>query len=107
MISGQTALTLAAMWDETSLAGVRLLILAGEACREQLGWRLAGASVEHLRPTEATVVTTAAPIRPGNPMTIGWPLDGWETAVVDEELRHRRCHSVHDQGARPSIRRRG
>jgi non-ribosomal peptide synthetase component F len=36
-----TVPTLAAMWDEESLAGVRLLILGGEACPDPLGWRLA------------------------------------------------------------------
>jgi hypothetical protein len=40
--------------------------------------------VEHLRPTEAAVVSTAGRIRPGEPITIGWPLAGWETAVLDE-----------------------
>jgi non-ribosomal peptide synthetase-like protein len=81
-----TVPTLAAMWDEASLTGVRLLILGGEACPEPLGWRLAaGREVWNTYgPTETTVVSTAAPVRPGEPITIGWPLDGWETAVVDE-----------------------
>ena len=81
-----TVPTLAAMWDEASLAGVRLLILGGEACPEPLGWRLAaGREVWNTYgPTEATVVSTAAPIIPGRPVSIGWPLDGWETAVIDE-----------------------
>ena len=79
--------TLAAMWDERSLAGVRLLILGGEACPEPLGWRLAaGREVWNTYgPTEATVVSTAAPIIPGRPVSIGWPLDGWEAAVIDED----------------------
>jgi non-ribosomal peptide synthetase component F len=73
-----TVPTLAAMWDESDLEDVRLLILGGEACPESLGWRLA----EHREvwntygPTEATVVTTAARIHPGEPITIGWPLAG-------------------------------
>ena len=81
-----TVPSLAAMWDESALAGVRLLILGGEACPEQLGWRLAaGREVWNTYgPTEVTVVSTAAPIRPGEPITIGSPLDGWETAVVDD-----------------------
>ena len=81
-----TVPTLAAMWDDDALAGVRLLILGGEACPEALAWRLAaGREVWNTYgPTEATVVTTAAPIQPDEPVTIGWPLDGWETAVVDE-----------------------
>ena len=59
-----TVPTLAAMWDEASLAGVRLLILGGEACPEPLAWRLAaGREVWNTYgPTEATVVSTAARI---------------------------------------------
>ncbi len=82
-----TVPTLAAMWEESSLAGVRLLILGGEACPEPLAWRLAaGREVWNTYgPTEATVVSTAARLRPGEPVTIGWPLDGWEIAIVDED----------------------
>jgi amino acid adenylation domain-containing protein len=82
-----TVPTLAALWDDASLAGVRLLILGGEACPEPLAWRLAvGREVWNTYgPTEATVVSTAAQIRPGEPVTIGWPLDSWETAVVDDD----------------------
>jgi|HubBroStandDraft_6_1064221.scaffolds.fasta_scaffold01083_7 non-ribosomal peptide synthetase-like protein len=81
-----TVPTLAAMWDEQTLAGVRLLILGGEACPPELGWRLAAAREvwNTYGPTEATVVTTAARISPGKPITIGWPLHGWFVAVVDE-----------------------
>jgi non-ribosomal peptide synthetase-like protein len=81
-----TVPTLAAMWEERVLAGVRLLILGGEACPPELGWRLAqGREVWNTYgPTEATVVTTAARIRPGQAVTIGWPLAGWEVAVIDE-----------------------
>jgi non-ribosomal peptide synthetase-like protein len=82
-----TVPTLAAMWDEHTLAGVRLLILGGEACSTELGWRLA-ASCELWNtygPTEATVVSTAARVLPGKPVTIGWPLAGWDVAVVDEQ----------------------
>jgi AMP-binding enzyme/Phosphopantetheine attachment site len=80
-----TVPTLAAMWDEASLAEVRLLILGGEACPEPLAWRLAaGREVWNTYgPTEATVVSTAARIRPGEPVRIGRALDGWDTAVVD------------------------
>jgi non-ribosomal peptide synthetase-like protein len=80
-----TVPTLAAMWDEHTLAEVRLLILGGEACPEELGWRLArGREVWNTYgPTEATVVSTAAPVRAGAPLMIGWPLAGWSVAVVD------------------------
>ncbi len=92
-----TVPTLAAMWDEASLAGVRLLILGGEATSEPLGWRLAEDREvwNTYGPTEATVVSTAARVRIGEPITIGWPLTGWETAVVDP---HGEPVAVGDEG---------
>jgi len=82
-----TVPSLAAIWDERSLRGVRLLILGGEACPESLGWRLsAGREVWNTYgPTEATVVSTAARINPGEPVTIGWPLRGWEVSVLSDD----------------------
>jgi non-ribosomal peptide synthetase-like protein len=82
-----TVPTLAAMWDDAALAGVRLLILGGEACPEPLAWRLAREREvwNTYGPTEATVVSTAARLRAGEPVTIGWPLAGWQVAVVDED----------------------
>lgn len=81
-----TVPTLAAMWDQDALAGVRLLILGGEACPDALAWRLAKDREvwNTYGPTEATVVTTATRLEPGRPVTIGWPLHGWQTAVVDD-----------------------
>lgn len=81
-----TVPTLAAMWPEKLLGGVRLLILGGEACPPELAWRMARAREvwNTYGPTEATVVTTAARLSPGEPVTIGWPLDGWQVAIVDE-----------------------
>jgi non-ribosomal peptide synthetase-like protein len=81
-----TVPTLAAMWDERDLAGVRLLIFGGECCPERLGWRLsAGREVWNTYgPTEATVVTTATRLFASRPVTIGRPLPGWSVAVVDE-----------------------
>ncbi len=80
-----TVPTLAALWDESCLHRVRLLILGGEACPEKLGWRLAaGREVWNTYgPTEATVVSTACRIIPGEPITIGLPLEGWEVAVME------------------------
>lgn len=81
-----TVPTLASMFTDETLASVRLVILGGEACPQELGWRLA----RHCEvwntygPTEATVVSTAARISPGQPVTIGWPLAGWSVAVIDE-----------------------
>jgi non-ribosomal peptide synthetase-like protein len=81
-----TVPTLAAMWSEDMLAGVRLLILGGETCPPELAWRLAAEREvwNTYGPTEATVVSTATRLRPGTPVTIGWPLNGWVLAVVDE-----------------------
>ncbi len=80
-----TVPTLAALWDDDAVAGVRLLILGGEACPPELGWRLAARREvwNTYGPTEATVVSTASRIRPYEPVTIGRPLDGWRVAVID------------------------
>lgn len=80
-----TVPTLAAMWDDDALRGVRLLICGGEALGDELAWRLARDREvwNTYGPTEATVVSTAVRVVPGEPVTIGWPLDGWEVAVVD------------------------
>jgi amino acid adenylation domain-containing protein len=82
-----TVPSLAAIWDEQSLQGVRLLILGGEACPESLGWRLSARREvwNTYGPTEATVVSTAVRIRPQEPLTIGWPLRGWEVSVLGED----------------------
>jgi len=82
-----TVPSLAALFDPADLAGVRLLILGGEACPPALAWELARDREvwNTYGPTEATVVTTAARIEPGKPVTIGWPLPGWEVAIVDGE----------------------
>lgn len=81
-----TVPTLAAMWTGDVLANVRLLILGGEACPPELGWRLAASCDvwNTYGPTEATVVSTATRIVPGQPITIGRPLDGWQVVVTDE-----------------------
>ena len=81
-----TVPTLATMWDDEMIVGVRLLILGGEACPAELGWRLAANREvwNTYGPTEATVVTTAGRIHPGAPILIGCPLDGWQVVVIDE-----------------------
>ncbi|HUA44214.1 MAG TPA: Pls/PosA family non-ribosomal peptide synthetase [Solirubrobacteraceae bacterium] len=82
-----TVPTLAGIWDDDALVAVRLLILGGEACPEHLVERLAeGRELWNTYgPTEATVVTTAIRLMPGEPVTIGQPLRGWELAVVDDD----------------------
>ncbi|MBV8161570.1 MAG: amino acid adenylation domain-containing protein, partial [Acidimicrobiia bacterium] len=81
-----TVPTLAAMWPTDALDGVRLLILGGERCPDELGWRLARRCEvwNSYGPTEATVVSTASRVVPGEAVTIGWPLPGWDVAVVDD-----------------------
>src|SRR3984885_174089 len=84
-----TVPTLAGIWDDDALTNVRLLILGGEACPEQLVQRLASGRElwNTYGPTEATVVTTAIRLMPGAPVTIGEPLRGWELAVIDDDGR--------------------
>ncbi|KHN94756.1 non-ribosomal peptide synthetase [Metarhizium album ARSEF 1941] len=80
-----TVPTLAALWPAEALRGLRLLILGGEACPGELATRLAstvGSVWNTYGPTEATVVSCAAPLVPGEPVRIGLPLAGWKLAVV-------------------------
>lgn len=81
-----TVPTLAALWPADALRGLRLLILGGEACPAELAARLArtaGSVWNTYGPTEATVVSCAAPLEPGAPVVrIGLPLAGWRLAVV-------------------------
>ncbi|MEU5973739.1 Pls/PosA family non-ribosomal peptide synthetase [Streptomyces sp. NPDC047315] len=81
-----TVPTLAALWPDRALDGVRLLVFGGEACPAELAARVAvpGREVWNTYgPTEATVVACAAPLTADGPVRIGLPLDGWELAVVD------------------------
>jgi non-ribosomal peptide synthetase-like protein len=82
-----TVPTLAGIWDDDALAAVRLLILGGEACPDHLVERLApGRELWNTYgPTEATVVSSAIRLEPGEPVTIGSPLRGWQFAVVDAD----------------------
>jgi non-ribosomal peptide synthetase-like protein len=85
-----TVPSLAALLDPEALAGVRLVILGGEACPDQLGWRLASDGREVWNtygPTEATVVSAAAPVIPGARIVIGQPIAGVHAAVVDGDGR--------------------
>jgi non-ribosomal peptide synthetase-like protein len=85
-----TVPTLAALWTREQLQGVRLLILGGEACPEELATRLASMCPEVWNtygPTEATVVASAARLTVSGPVRIGLPLAGWELAVADPRGR--------------------
>ena len=86
-----TVPTLAGLWSPEQCRGVRLLILGGEACPEQLAHRLAAVCDEVWNtygPTETTVVACAARLHPEEPVRIGLPLAGWQLAVVDPERGH-------------------
>src|SRR5699024_554334 len=81
-----TVPTLASMWPDATLAGVRMVILGGEACPPELAARLTADGREVWNtygPTEATVVACAAPLTGEGEVSIGLPLDGWDLAVVD------------------------
>ncbi|GAA0208137.1 Pls/PosA family non-ribosomal peptide synthetase [Corynebacterium riegelii] len=81
-----TVPTLAGLWPAEALDHVRLLIVGGEACSQELADRLSqGREMWNTYgPTEATVVASAARLQPGKPVTIGWALDGWDLAVADD-----------------------
>ncbi|WP_151549990.1 MULTISPECIES: Pls/PosA family non-ribosomal peptide synthetase [Corynebacterium] len=81
-----TVPTLAGLWPDEALDNVRLLIVGGEACSQELIERLATSQREMWNtygPTEATVVACGTQLQPGRPVSIGLPLDGWDLAVVD------------------------
>ena len=72
-------------WPAEVFDGVRLLILGGEACPQELIERLTAPGREvwnSYGPTEATVTSSATLFSPGDPVRIGAPLDGWDLAVV-------------------------
>jgi non-ribosomal peptide synthetase-like protein len=66
------------------------LVVSGEACPPELVARWAKPGRRMLNvygPTEATVNTTAVELVPGRPITIGRPLEGYTTFVLDSEMR--------------------
>ena len=81
-----TVPTLAGLWPKVALDNIRLLIVGGEACSQELTDRLAeGREMWNTYgPTEATVVASAKRLYPGEPVTIGWPLDGWDLAIASD-----------------------
>src|SRR5699024_2021291 len=72
-----TVPTLAGLWPAEALDNVRLLIVGGEACSQELVYRLATEDREMWNtygPTEATVVASAAMLKPDHPVSIGLPI---------------------------------
>ena len=65
---------------------MRLLILGGEACPPELALaaRRAARGVEHVRPDRGDRRQHGDAPAARQPVTIGWPLHGWEVAIVDE-----------------------
>jgi non-ribosomal peptide synthetase-like protein len=75
---------------EDPVPSVRLINLGGEACPHALAQRLQrpGRKVFNTYgPTEAAVSASLAELRPGEPVSIGWPLPNYGLLVVDEERR--------------------
>lgn len=71
------------------LPSVRLLILGGEALPAELVSRFAEGRrmLNTYGPTEATVVATMCDVRPGEAVTIGVALPGYEAYVLDEQMQ--------------------
>ncbi len=66
---------------------VRLVIVGGEACPPSLVDRFASEGrtlINTYGPTEATVVATAIPLVPGEPVTIGRPIANYTAYILDE-----------------------
>ncbi len=80
--------TLLAMM-EVEVPTIRLLILGGEQCPQELATRWCN---DHRRvintygPTEATVVSTWHECHPDRPITIGKPLPTYQVYILDETL---------------------
>jgi len=69
---------------------LRLLILGGEACPDQVveRWARPGQRmVNTYRPTEATVIATYADLYRGKPVTIGRAVPGCRVYLLDDSLR--------------------
>ncbi|MBC7658883.1 MAG: amino acid adenylation domain-containing protein [Chitinophagaceae bacterium] len=81
--------TMLAMQDH-EIPSLRLINLGGEACPADLvkRWHHPGRRILNTYgPTETTVTATFAELLPDEPVTIGRPLPGYETFVLNEHLR--------------------
>src|SRR6266545_495660 len=84
-----TVPTLASMFTD-DIPSVRLLVFGGERCPDATAhrWCRPGRRVLNTYgPTEATVTATYAECRPGEPVTIGRAMPGYELYVLDESLQ--------------------
>jgi non-ribosomal peptide synthetase-like protein len=69
---------------------LRQLVVSGEACPPELVARWARPDLKMWNvygPTEATVNTTVTQCVAGRPITIGRPLRGYDTYILDEQMR--------------------
>lgn len=72
------------------IPSLRQLVVSGERCPPELvsRWARNGRVMLNVYgPTETTVNATALECRPGRPITIGKPLAGYHTHVLDEKMR--------------------
>jgi non-ribosomal peptide synthetase-like protein len=72
------------------IPSLRQLVVSGEPCPAQLvsRWAKPGRLMLNVYgPTEATVNTTAAILKPDRPITIGQPIEGYRTLILDDEMR--------------------
>ncbi|WP_084534891.1 AMP-binding protein [Nocardia yamanashiensis] len=79
-----------ATMDPAAVTSVRVLAVAGEAIGPELveKWAPGRMLVNLYGPTEFTIWATAStPLRPGQPVTIGRPIRGAATLVLDDRLR--------------------
>ncbi|GAA2065649.1 hypothetical protein GCM10009722_29470 [Williamsia deligens] len=83
--------SVAATVDPAAVPSISTMMVAGEACPPELvdRWSATGRGVVNLYgPTEATITSTATPpLREGDPITIGTPIDGVGAIVLGAGLR--------------------
>ncbi|MGZ8176749.1 amino acid adenylation domain-containing protein [Williamsia sp. SKLECPSW1] len=83
--------SVAATVDPAAVPSISTVMVAGEACPPELPsrWSATGRGLINLYgPTEATITSTATPpLREGDPITIGTPIDGVGALVLGPGLR--------------------
>ncbi|WP_405167324.1 amino acid adenylation domain-containing protein [Nocardia sp. NBC_01499] len=78
--------------DQDALSGMHAIVAGGEAVPADLVAKWAGAENRRFHngygPTETTIMTNISdPLRPGEPVTIGGPIRGMRSLVLDRRLR--------------------